>query len=173
MLKLAFTTPATIIQLFQTTQTPKYAASTHRSYTSLKTSKVKIINPSLIHEKVKSPMRNYDRRTDVRKDNLMHCSLSKSLNFIPSLFPSLKTMSFKGSASQLNKFVLKDSPHIQKLSGTYLFPRSRHQNIYKLSKNPAPSRVRNHWLFATSRCSQPLVAISNHSLLIATSGCEQ
>ena len=112
MLKLAFTTPATIIQLFQTTQTPKYAASTHRSYTSLKTSKVKIINPSLIHEKVKSPMRNYDRRTDVRKDNLMHCSLSKSLNFIPSLFPSLKTMSFKGSASQLNKFVLKDSPHI-------------------------------------------------------------
>ena len=36
----------------------------------------------------------------------------------------------KGSASQLNKLVLKDSPNIQKLIGTNLFPRSRHQYIY-------------------------------------------
>ena len=61
----------------------------------------------------------------------------------------------KGAASQLNKLVLKDSPHIYKLSGTNLFPKSRHQYIYQLLKNRAPSRV------------------SNHSLPIATSGCEQ
>ena len=59
---------------------------------------------------------------------------------------------FKGSASQLNKLVWKDSPHIKKFSGTNLFPRSRHQYIYQLSKNPAPRRVSNHSLFATTRC---------------------
>ena len=47
----------------------------------------------------------------------------------------------KGSASQLNKLVVKDSPHIKKLSGTNLFPRSRHQYIYQLSKNPCPKRA--------------------------------
>ena len=65
----------------------------------------------------------------------------------------------KGSASHLNKLVSKDSPHILKLSGTYLFPRSRHQYIYQLSKNPARA------VSATTRCSQPLVAISNEWLL--------
>ena len=57
---------------------------------------------------------------------------------------------FKGSASQLNKLVLKDSHHIKKLSGSNLFPRSRYQYIY-----------------------QQRVVANNEWLLIATSGCEQ
>ena len=56
-------------------------------------------------------------------------------------------------ASQLYKFVLKNSPYIKKLSGTNLFPRSRHQCIYQFSKTPAPSRVSNHSLFPTTRCN--------------------
>ena len=54
-----------------------------------------------------------------------------------------------GSASQLNKLVLKDSPYVQKLSGTHLYPRSR-INTYINFKNPChepmqqPLVVRNH-----------------------------
>ena len=59
----------------------------------------------------------------------------------------------KGSASKLNKLVWKDSPHIQKPSGTNLFPRSRHRYIYQLSKNPCPKRASNHSLFVTTRCN--------------------
>ena len=91
-----------------------------------------------------------------------------------------------------NSLVLKDSPHIQKLSGTNVFPRSRHQYIFQLSKNPALSCVSNHSLFrnhslqlSTTRCiqlqslfvttrynQQPFVTISNHSLF-ATTRCSQ
>ena len=62
-------------------------------------------------------------------------------------------VNIKGSASQLNKLVLKDSPHIKKLSGTNLFPRSCYQYIYQLSKNPALAVSAT-----TSGCEQQVVA---------------
>ena len=61
----------------------------------------------------------------------------------------------KESASQFNKSILKDNPYIHKLSGTYLFPRSRYQYIYQLTK-AMPRAVS-----ATTHGSQPLVVISN------------
>ena len=60
----------------------------------------------------------------------------------------------KESASQFNKSILKDNPYIHKLSGTYLFPRSRYQYIYQ-------QRVVancNEWLRTTSGCEQRVVA---------------
>ena len=57
----------------------------------------------------------------------------------------------KESASQFNKSILKDNPYIHKLSGTYLFPRSRYQYIYQLTKNHATSCFSNHSWFATTR----------------------
>ena len=44
-----------------------------------------------------------------------------------------------------------------KLNGTSLFPRSRHQFIYKLSENPATICPRSRLLFATTFGLQPLV----------------
>ena len=58
-----------------------------------------------------------------------------------------------GSASQLNKLVLKDSPYVQKLSGTHLYPRSR-INTYINFPKPLPRADA-----ATTRGSQPLVLL--------------
>ena len=75
----------------------------------------------------------------------------------------------KGSVSQLYKLVLKDSPFIQKLSGTNLFPMSRYPYIKKLSKTPATSCVSNPSWFATAHCYQQPLVISNRTLELATS----
>ena len=71
---------------------------------------------------------------------------------------------------------------MQKLSGTNLFPRSRHQYIhiptFKKPCHEQPIVVRNHSLqLATARQNQQTVVVrirswSNERLLIATIGCE-
>ena len=68
----------------------------------------------------------------------------------------------KGSASQLYKLVLKDSPYIQKHSGTNLLPGLVINTYTNVQKN-LPRAVS-----ATTRGSQPLVVISKGSLELAT-----
>ena len=117
-------------------QLDKGGRNTHRNNPRTQTGRVK----QVLHGAIGAQLAN------------CHLGRVKYRNVHAQFFATLFLV-FKGSASQLKQVGLKNSPHIQKLSGTDLFPKCRHQYIYQLSKNPCTSCFSNHSWFPTTRAS--------------------